>query len=98
MQFFLPTAFWITATYSLLFSAANSKNQKCLNWIGEASREQLISISVGSIQTNLLSMEKCQCAISKTVEIRTEDVEPVAPPAEVVETTTVTQTPQGAGV
>ena len=37
-------------------------------------------------------------AMSKTVEIRTEDVEPVAPPAEVVETTTVTQTPQGAGV
>ncbi len=30
---FLPTAFWITATYGLLFSAANSKNQKCLNWI-----------------------------------------------------------------
>ena len=28
---FLPTAVWITATYSLLFSAANSKNQKVLN-------------------------------------------------------------------
>ena len=28
---FLPTAPWITATYSLLFSAVNSKNQKCLN-------------------------------------------------------------------
>ena len=52
---FLPTAFWITATYSLLFTAANSKNQKCLNWIGGAICEQLISISVGSIQTNLLS-------------------------------------------
>ena len=36
--------------------------------------------------------------MSKAVEIRTEDVEPVAPPVEVVETTTVTQTPQGAGV
>ena len=28
---FLPTAIWISATYSLLFSTANSKNQKCLN-------------------------------------------------------------------
>ena len=36
--------------------------------------------------------------MTKTVGIRTEDVEPVAPPAEVVETPTVTQTPQGAGV
>ena len=36
--------------------------------------------------------------MSKTVEIRTEDVEPVPPPVEVVETTTVTQTPQGAGI
>ena len=27
----LPTAIWITATYSLLFSAVNSKNQKSLN-------------------------------------------------------------------
>ncbi len=36
--------------------------------------------------------------MSKTAEIRTEDVEPVAPPVDVVETTTVTQTPQGAGV
>ena len=35
--------------------------------------------------------------MSKTAEIRTEDVEPVARPVEVVETTTVTQTPQGAG-
>ena len=36
--------------------------------------------------------------MSKTFEIRTEDVEPVAPPVEVVETTTTTETPQGAGV
>ena len=35
--------------------------------------------------------------MSKTAETRTEEVEPVAPPVE-VETTTVTQTPQGAGV
>ena len=35
--------------------------------------------------------------MSKTADIRTEDVEPVAPPVE-VETPTVTQTPQGAGV
>ena len=36
--------------------------------------------------------------MSKTAEIKIEDGEPVAPPVEVVETTTVTQTPQGAGV
>ncbi len=35
--------------------------------------------------------------MSKTAEIKTADVEPVAPPVE-VETPTVTQTPQGAGV
>ena len=39
----------------LLFSAVNSKNQKCLNWIGEGIRELRVSVSVGSIQTNLLS-------------------------------------------
>ena len=44
-----------TAPGHLLFSAANSKNQKCLNWIGKAIRELPISISVESIQTNLLS-------------------------------------------
>tara|TARA_Y100000589_G_C26568287_1_gene393408 strand:- start:50 stop:166 length:117 start_codon:yes stop_codon:yes gene_type:complete len=36
--------------------------------------------------------------MSKTAEIKIEDGEPVAPPVEVVETTTVTQTPQAAGV
>ena len=39
--------------------------------------------------------------MSKTDEIRTEDVEPVAPPVQdvqVVETTIVTETPQGTGV
>ena len=81
---------------SLLFSAANSKNQKCLNWIGKAIRELPISISVESIQTNYFLGEQTMY-MSKTAEIRTEDVEPVAPPAE-VETPTVTQTPQGAGV
>ena len=35
--------------------------------------------------------------MSETAEMRTEDVKPVAPPVE-VETPTVTQTPQGAGV
>ena len=36
--------------------------------------------------------------MSKTTEIKIEDGQPVAPPVEVVETATVTQTPQGAGV
>ena len=36
--------------------------------------------------------------VSKTAEIKIEDGEPVAPPVEIVETTTVKQTPQGAGV
>ena len=35
--------------------------------------------------------------MSETAEMRTEDVKPVAPHVE-VETPTVTQTPQGAGV
>ena len=36
--------------------------------------------------------------VSKTAEIKIEDGEPVAPPVEVGETTTTTETPQGAGV
>ena len=36
--------------------------------------------------------------MSKTVEIKIENVEPVAPPVEVVETATPMQSPQGTGV
>ena len=36
--------------------------------------------------------------MSKTIEIKIKNIEPVAPPVEVVETTTATETPQGAGV
>jgi hypothetical protein len=36
--------------------------------------------------------------MTKSVEIRTEDVEPVAPPVQAVETATAMQSPQGSGV
>ena len=37
-------------------------------------------------------------SMPKNIEIKIEDVEPVAPPVEVDEATTTTETPQGAGV